>query len=292
MTTLAIILVVISAAMHAGRNFFNKKALDKQAFLWWHEIFGLVFFFPVFAFVLIRDGIEFTPFYYIVLLSGVTHFLYCYFFTKSFDHGDLSHVYPIMRSSPALILVISIFIFNEHVSLQGIIGIVLVALGVYSINLRRISISGLIEPIRSIASDRATQFAVATLVLVTVYSLIHKKAVERIHPLIFTYLFLLASVPLFTCYLWSVKRKGEIRREWVVNKKAVLVTGFIGIYGYCLILVAFTLERASYVVGLRQLSIVFAVLLGGHLLKEKHQGIRLVSAMIIFLGAILIATAK
>lgn len=41
-----IIMVLLSALLHALRNFFNKKALDKQAFIWWFEIFGLLFFSP------------------------------------------------------------------------------------------------------------------------------------------------------------------------------------------------------------------------------------------------------
>ena len=62
--------------------------------------------------------------------------------------------------------------------------------------------------------------------------------------------------------------------------------------GYALILVAFTIERVSYIVSLRQISIVFAVLMGGHFLKEKHRGIRLTGALIIFVGGVLISLAE
>ena len=48
MTPLAIVLVVLSAAMHAVRNLLTKKAADKQAFVWWYEIVGLLFFTPLF----------------------------------------------------------------------------------------------------------------------------------------------------------------------------------------------------------------------------------------------------
>ena len=47
----------------------------------------------------------------------------------------------------------------------------------------------------------------------------------------------------------------------------------------------------SYIVGLRQTSIVFAVLMGSHFLKEKHQGIRLTGSLIIFTGGFLISLA-
>ena len=65
----------------------------------------------------------------------------------------------------------------------------------------------------------------------------------------------------------------------------------LSIFGYFLILVAFTMERMSYVAGLRQLSIVFAVLLGGQILKEKNKRIRIAASIIIFIGAYLIIIA-
>ena len=52
------------------------------------------------------------------------------------------------------------------------------------------------------------------------------------------------------------------------------------------------MERVSYIVGLRQLSIVFAVILGGQILGEKHQLIRFFAAVIIFTGTFLIALAE
>jgi drug/metabolite transporter (DMT)-like permease len=85
------------------------------------------------------------------------------------------------------------------------------------------------------------------------------------------------------------KTTGEIKKEWQTNRTPILICGILSIFGYFLILVAFTLDRVRYIVGLRQLSIVFAVLLGGYALKEKHQRMRFASASIIFVGTFLIA---
>jgi uncharacterized membrane protein len=71
----------------------------------------------------------------------------------------------------------------------------------------------------------------------------------------------------------------------------IIANGVFGIFGYFLILMAFTIERVSYIVGLRQLSIVFAVLMGSYFLKEKYGGIRLTGALVIFLGGFLISLA-
>ena len=65
-----------------------------------------------------------------------------------------------------------------------------------------------------------------------------------------------------------------------VLKEAVIPRGVAGI-----LLVALS----SDTINMQRLSIVFAVLLGGYALKEKHQRMRLASASIIFLGTFLIA---
>ena len=149
-----ILLVLLSAAMHALRNFFNKKALDKQAFVWWYELFGLIFFTPVFIFTLFQEGTHTLISKTFVILSGFIHFVYWYFLTKALEKGDLSLTYPIMRSSPALVLIFSITILGENVSLLGITGILLVAFGVYTINMESLGFSELFRPFRAMTRDR------------------------------------------------------------------------------------------------------------------------------------------
>ena len=292
MNETAIFLVLLSAAMHALRNFLTKKALDKQSFIWWYEIFGLIFFTPVFVWALVSEGVGVLIFSKMILISGVLHFLYWLFLAKSLENGDLSLVYPIMRSSPALVLVFSVAFLGEQVSSTGIGGILLVAVGVYTIGMNRLSLAELTRPMRAVRSDLATRFALLTLVMVAAYSLADKIAVIEMHPVVFAYLYPWVSMALFSLYLGNTKRLSkEVIREWAFNKTGILICGVLSIFGYFFILAAFTLERVSYIVGLRQLSIVFAVLLGGHFLKEENRLVRIVSSAVIFLGAYLIAVA-
>jgi uncharacterized membrane protein len=291
MHPLAILLVLLSAAMHAFRNFFNKKAVDKQAFVWWYEVFGLVFFTPLFLFTLLREGTNTHISIAFIFLSGFVHFIYWYFLTKALEKGDLSLIYPIMRSSPALVLIFSITILGEDVSVLGVTGILLVAIGVYTINMESLVLSELFRPFRAMTRDRAIQFAFLTLFSVACYTLVDKIAVSRMHPVIFAYIFFWISLSLFSGYIFKAKSTDVLKKEWTLHKGSILVCGVLSIFGYFLILVAFTMERMSYVAGLRQLSIVFAVLLGGHLLKEKNKKIRIASSVIIFIGAYLITIA-
>ncbi len=218
--------------------------------------------------------------------------MYWMFMTSAYKEGDLSHVYPIMRSSPALVLLIAVFFLGEQVSGQGAAGILLVAAGVYIINMKQISGEELLVPIKSIAHDRSTRFAFLTLLSVALYSIVDKMAVDYIHPVQFAFFHLFFGMCYYTPYILLSKNVHLIRTEWHGGPLRIIMAGVIGIVGYSLILIAFTIERVSYIVGLRQTSIIFAVLMGSYLLKEKHKGIRLAGAAIIFIGGFLISTAK
>jgi uncharacterized membrane protein len=293
MTPLAIALIISSAAIHAMRELLTKKAADKQVFIWWYKSFSLLFFLPPFIYFICKGEIPTSTGILIGVISGFTHFIYWLLLSKSYEHGgDLSHVYPIMRSSSALILLISVIFLKEEVSLLGVIGIFTVTAGVYLNNLKKISLSGLITPIKAIFTEKPTRFAFLTLLGVVAYSTTDKIGVSHVHPLIFLWMFTLFSLLFFTPYILKTKKRVTITSEWENNKRSIIINGLFSVVSYYLILVALTFTNLSYVGGLRQISIVFAVLLGGHVLKEKHKFIRLLSAIIIFTGALLIAMAS
>ena len=292
MSALAICLVLLSALFHALRSLFTKESGDKQVFLWWYSIFALLSFFPLFIYFLFRVGLSDPIAYAWCVGSGFIHFLYWLFLTQAYKEGDLSHVYPIMRSSPALVLVFAVFFLGEQVSIEGAAGILLVAIGIYIINMKHITGNELLQPFRSIAFDRSIRFAYLTLISVALYSIVDKMAVEHIHPILFAFLHLFCGMCCYTPYILFTKNVDIIKKEWHSGSVRIIMAGVIGIIGYSLILIAFTIERVSYIVSLRQLSVVFAVLMGSFWLKEKHTAIRLSGAVIIFGGCFLISMAR
>jgi uncharacterized membrane protein len=292
MSALAIALVLLSALFHALRSLFTKESDDKQIFLWLYSIFALVFFSPLFFYYLYRVGINNPAAYAWCAGSGFIHFLYWLFLTSAYKEGDLSHVYPIMRSSPALVLMIAVLFLGEQVSVQGVTGILLVAAGVYIIGLKQLSGRQLLAPFISITHDRATQFAFLTLVAVALYSIVDKMAVTYVHPVLFAFFHLFCGMCYYTPYIVITKEAARIKKEWRLRPGRIVLSGVIGIAGYALILVAFTIERVSYIVSLRQISVVFAVLMGSYFFKEKYGGIRLAGAAIIFVGGFLISLAE
>ena len=292
MSALAICLVLLSALFHALRSLFTKASGDKQVFLWLYSIVALLSFLPLFTFFIFRVGITNPAAYAWCAGSGFIHFLYWLFLTQAYRKGDLSHVYPIMRSSPALVLVFAVFFLGERVSLEGTAGILLVSVGIYIINMKQMTGQELLAPFRLIASDSSTRYAFLTLLSVALYSIVDKMAVNYMHPILFAFLHLFCGMCYYTPYILMTKKADVIKNEWHRGAVQVIMAGVIGIIGYSLILIAFTIERVSYIVSLRQLSVVFAVLMGSFWLKEKHTAIRLTGAVIIFGGCFMISMAR
>lgn len=290
MNSIAVGLLVLSGLMHAVRNFYTKKSNDKQVFVWWYELVGVLFFLPVFLFYFFREGMGSWWGIAIGLISGLVHGTYWLTHAKALEHGDLSHVYPIMRAAPLLVVPLAWIFLGERVSFIGFSGIVLMVLGVYVINLKGVTLKTVFEPIRSIMRERATQWAFVTLLLVTAYSLIDKKGVGLVHPIVFTYYFTLAGFVFFSLYVFA-KKRNRVMDEGRANKKTIILNGMLGVSGYALSLVALSMAQVSYVTGLRQTSVLFAVLMGGQLLQEKYRAIRFTAAVLMVVGAFLISVA-
>jgi len=144
-----------------------------------------------------------------------------------------------------------------------------------SIFMRRIPIIGFLEWIPFYIPDHpgkqelwgrlnrlgACQCLILTSISVACYSLVDKIAVGHMKPVVFAYVYPWVSLSLFTGYIFKVKAKGVLIKEWKNHKGSILVCGFLSIFGYFLILVAFTLERMSYIVGLRQMFQIFHILM-------------------------------
>ena len=83
----------------------------------------------------------------------------------------------------------------------------------------------------------------------------------------------------------------RVGAELRANPGQLLFTAIGGPFSYWLILWVLTTAPASYVIGLRQTSIVFGVLLGHFYLGERETRYRLAGALIVAAGSALIAVA-
>ena len=298
METSAILLVLLSAALYALCDFFTKKSGDKQIFVWWYNIFFLIFFSPLFAYLVIKSdffylrNLEQIYTLFLGIISGPFYCIYWFFLSKAYDYNNLSRVNPVVNSTPALTLVFATLFFGQTVYLLETVGIIILVIGIYIIHLKSLSPDSFMWPI-FVFREKALRFTFLALLAAAVYSLFSLDGFCDIRfTIIYIYLSSFCAFILFSFYIIYAKTWSEFKKEWKMDKKSIVLNGFLVIASYALILIAFTFSKVSYVFGLRQISVVFAVLLGGHVLKEKHKNIRLLAATLIFIGVFLISIAS
>ncbi|NIS62063.1 MAG: EamA family transporter [Proteobacteria bacterium] len=290
MEIIPLLLVIGSAFIHAFWNMLAKKGRDTLSFLWWSLIFGFaIYSFFFFTFAYDHDPIPSQGFMFI-LLSAIFHSMYFTSLGVAYYRGDLSLVYPIARSAPIFVLILAIWFLGENLSLPGILGILTVVFGAYIIGFPTFSVTHFVRPIRllKVLKDRSYQLAWLTALIISLYSVNDKVGVRYVHPFLYLYL-----VHMLTCILFSpyvlMRKKASLFQELKENKSPIILGGIMIPSSYLLILYAMTMGNVSYIVAVRQLSIVFAVLLGTLLLKEKHGLVRFLASLCIFSGVFLIS---
>ena len=290
MNIIAFALVVLSAGMHAYWNYLLKKSKDTRVFIWLFLIFSMLIFFPVFISLAPID-IPVSG-WCCILTAGLVHALYLVSLSSAYEKGDLSLVYPLARSAPIIFVLIGAMLFlGEMPSEIGMAGMTLIILGCYALHLD--SLRALFPPLclKSLNS-KPSQLALLTAGFISLYSLIDRVGIEYVQIFNYIYLVFVFMFVFYTPFLLIRRDKREIKAEWASNKKNIIIVGFLCFFTFFLVLIAMSLAKLSYVVALRQLSIIFSVVLGAWVLKEEHGAIRLTASLLIFAGAFLIAIAK
>jgi drug/metabolite transporter (DMT)-like permease len=236
------------------------------------------------------------PVWGLVAGTGVAHGLYFYWLSRALAVGELSVVYPIARSAPAFLPLVAVPLLGEAVTATGGLGIAVVVAGMWAVQANTSAVPGA----RRLLAPGAG-FAWLTLAASVAYSIIDKLAMAQLHaipwrgvlpPAATWYVLLCTScllvfAPLALRHV-SLRELGAVARR---EARTVLLASAIGFVGYGLILQALRTAPVSYVVAVRQASVLFAVALGALQLRERPTRLRLVGALATVLGVALVANS-
>jgi drug/metabolite transporter (DMT)-like permease len=282
----ALLLLVLSALLHAAYYGFYKQSADKQVFAWWFLLVAVILYSPI---LFLNRPVIPGQGWLCLLLSGSTDMVYFVIVGKAFEEGDLSVVYPLARGAPPLLITLGGVLFlGERLTLWGLTGILLVTAGLYLVNVR--SRADLLRPLRSLG-ERPSQLALLASVSVSTYSVIDKVGLRYVDPLAYGYLMLLVTLLAFTPYILLTEHRAYLGAEWRVSKLGIGLAGVFVLLSYFLALAALRLSYVSYVGSVRSVNVIFGALLGALLLKEGYGAIRVLASSLVFGGVLLIGVA-
>ena len=83
----------------------------------------------------------------------------------------------------------------------------------------------------------------------------------------------------------------SLRHELRTNLRNLLIFGPCSVLGYGMVLFAMTMAKTGYVVATRECSVIFSVLIGAYLFGEENLRGRLLGAVLIVVGVVLVTLA-
>ena len=231
----------------------------------------------------------------ITAMTSVAHALYLFALSRALETGEISLVYPIARSTPAFMPLIAIPLLGESVSWLGALGIATVVSGMWLVSAGEgLRLRSLLQP--------GLGFAYLALATTVAYGLFDKAAMTQLEsvnwtspiprPIFFFFMLFLASsvfyVPLATWRRGTSRLREVATTEW----RSALFACAISAGSYGLILEALQTAPVSYVVSVRQSSVLFVLVLGVLRFGERPSLMRVVGACSTVAGVALIGMSQ
>ena len=297
MSPLAIILVLLSASIHVGWNLVTKSSESPLAFSLLK--ISILLFLAVMILPFIPLDLIPMDVWTFIAFSGVIHAVYIFSLSTAYETGDMSYVYPIARSAPAFVPIAAFLVLEETISLRGCLGIAIVVICVLFIQLRGEAGSELKRLWVSL-KQRDSRWAFITLGSVVAYTLVDKagmvtfSGVKEINPLMHGPIFFMLESSVCCLLFWAYmvcRHNLSILSVWKIEWPRAVAAAIGTMASYSLILHVMQTEIVSYIVTLRQSSVLMAVLIGSIALKEPYGRHRFIAAIGMLIGFYLVATA-
>jgi len=288
MSLSALSLVLVAALLHAFWNVVAKKAGGDSRFVLLIALMIVVVWAPVG----IWAGWDAVPRWGwaewgLIVASGLTHLAYFNVLLRGYAASDLTVVYPVARGTGPLVASFgALLLLGESMTWLGVMGVLAVTGGVFLVAGGPGLWAKAHDPAQRLRVRAGLAYGAVTGLLISGYTLIDGYSVKvwLISPVLIDYFGNFARIPfMLPAALRDWPRFTEAcRAQW---KHALLIAA-VSPLAYVLVLYAVRLAPLSHVAPAREVSMLFAALLGGKLLGEGERGLRIAGAACIALGVV------
>jgi drug/metabolite transporter (DMT)-like permease len=315
MTSTAVLLIAISAVAHALWNWLGKRENSSTAFFFTANMMGWLCLLPVLAFAARALPAMLASAWWLLLVTGFFQALYYSLLSRAYRDGDLSMVYPIVRSAAVLFVTLA----NVGLGRVGqlgplaMAGIGLIVAGILLLphaRFRDITLRGF--------RSRGVVFALLAAVGTMGYSIVDDHALRLLRPAlapmaptVTTLLFALFEGVSTSVWLGGVvlvevacarraaqaagvARAGTPRLSALRlpqgQLRSAILSGIAIFTAYSLVLIAMGFARnVTYIVAFRQMSMPIGVLLGLVVLGEPLNPPKIAGVLTVTAGLVLVA---
>ena len=281
-------LVMLAGLIHAGWNIVAKKTGGDARFACFVAVLMMLVWAPLAWWFgrteLPRWGATEWGF---VVASGLLHVVYFVVLLRGYRKADLTVVYPLARGSgPLLSSLVAITFLGEQISALGAAGIAGVVGGVFLIAGGPGLFRAARDPLARARVHKGVLYGLLTGTFIASYTVVDGYAVKWLlmSPILVDYMGNFVRVALLAPSV--LRDRTAALGLWRVQWRAALVVALFSPVAYVLVLYAMKTAPLSHVAPAREVSMLFAALIGGHLLGEGDRTLRLLGALCIAAGVV------
>jgi len=246
------------------------------------QVYGAVLLLPLAVWRYLEAGIVLKPGVIVALLiSTVIIISSTYLYIEALRITDISITEPLRNTSPIFVALLEPLILEINFKLLILGAALLGAGGSYIL----VAKDSLLAPIENM-KNKGAMMSILVAFILAIYSIAQRFGATNADPLIFIYLSYVTSLIGF--WFWKRRESGTIKLESYFRKD-VFALGTVTAAGVVAGIFAYSMISASEVTVIKQTSAVFGVLIGGRFFREEDLVRKLLVAVIIMLGVLLIA---
>lgn len=270
----------------AVRDITNKKTLrsvDAYVMSWAATTLVFLFILPTLFFIPLPNLTK--EFFFAVVAGGSLNLIALILYLNALKRSDVSLTVPFLAFTPLFLLIMSPIVLHESPSITGIVGVLLIVVGLYVINIKDRN-HGFLAPIIGILQEPGPKMALGVAAIHSVTSLIDRIGINNSSPVIWVFA---TNVFISSCMLpiMLYKSKGQLQKI-PIHWKAFFLVGGLTVLSLLSQSTALTLTHVAYVVAFKRAGIILSITLAYFLFKEQHIRERIIGAIIMVAGAILI----
>ena len=227
-----------------------------------------------------------VEFWLYISLLGIFDVFGNMFLVKSLKTIDLSVFGPMNSYKPVFAIIFSTLILGEIPSLAGVVGVCVIILGSYFLSIQPGSKQ---NRIKNTFKSRGIMYRFLAIALTAIAAVFSKKVILLSSPLITLIYWSVIGLPFSVILLLKTKPNWKNEISHISNSKwlfGLLFFSFLALQ--LLTLLTFEKVFVGYSLALFQLSSLISVFFGFHFFKERNLKYRLIGALIMVLGALLI----
>jgi len=287
----ALAMVIVAALLHAFWNIVAKKTGGNKHFVLMGGLLLALFWAPAGLWLGWQEvphwgWVEWT----FISVSGFTHLVYFKVLLKGYRVSDLTVVYPVARGTgPLISSLLAVAVLGETLTLHSAIGVLCVCGGVFIVAGGPALLRAAHDPDQRARVHAGLIWGAATGVLIAGYTVLDGYAVKRllIGPILVDYFGNLVRLPFMLPA--ALRDPQGFADAWRRYRWHAVILGLVSPLAYILVLYAVKLAPLSHVAPAREVSMLFAALIGGKLLGERDRGQRMLGAVLMAGGVALLA---